>query len=251
MLLKDILGVLDGMAPFGTAEPWDNTGLMVGDPLMEVGSILVALDPVTETIEAAVSGGADLIVTHHPLIFSPLKRIDLQESVCRRVGVLIRSSIALVSMHTNLDAAQGGVADELSQRLSLQDVQSFGGLRAGTVGRARGLVEWVRELPFDRARVVDAGRPVQRVCACPGSGMDYLGQAAALGCDTLVTGDVRYHAALDAREQGVNVVDLGHFATEEIIVSPLAERIGEALPGLAVRACGGRDIFTQIKGESQ
>lgn len=115
MLLRDILGVLDGMAPFGTAEPWDNTGLMVGDPLMEVSSILVALDPVTETIEAAVSCGADLIVTHHPLIFSPLKRIDLQENVCRRIGRLIRSSIALVSMHTNLDAARGGVADELAE----------------------------------------------------------------------------------------------------------------------------------------
>lgn len=251
MLLRDILGVLDGMAPFGTAEPWDNTGLMVGDPLMEVSSILVALDPVTETIEAAVSCGADLIVTHHPLIFSPLKRIDLQENVCRRIGRLIRSSIALVSMHTNLDAARGGVADELSQRLALYEVQSFGGLRAGTVGQPRDLVEWVRALPFETARVMDAGRPVQRVCACPGSGMDYLDQAAALGCDTLVTGDVRYHAALDAREQGINVVDLGHFATEEIIVSPLAERIGEALPGLAVRALRGRDIFMQIKGESQ
>ncbi|HRV34804.1 MAG TPA: Nif3-like dinuclear metal center hexameric protein [Desulfomonilia bacterium] len=250
MLLKDVLTVLDTIAPFDTAEPWDNAGLMVGDPFQEVRSVLVALDPSTQVIHAAREGGMDLIITHHPLIFSPLKRIDLQDNASRRIALLIRASIALVSMHTNLDAAAGGVADELAASLSLKDVQSFGAMRAGMLGDARELSPWARGLPFETVRLVDAGRPVRSVCACPGSGMDYIGQAIDWGCDTFVTGDVRYHAALDAKEAGINVVDLGHFATEEIIIAPLAKRLGRELPGLAIQAYGAQDVFTHIKGEN-
>jgi len=251
MLLKDILTVLDDMAPFNTAEPWDNTGLMVGDPFQEIHSVLVALDPVTEVIETARESDTDLIITHHPLLFDPVKRIDLRESVSRRIGMLIRSSIALVSMHTNLDTARGGVADELAQRLGLKDIQRSGMLRAGTIGQACDLSAWAGSLPFKTARVVDAGRLVKNVCVCPGSGMDYLSQAVILDCDTLVTGDVRYHAALEAKEEGVNVVDLGHFATEEIIVAPLAERLGRSLPRIRVKTYEARDVFVQIKGDNR
>ena len=251
MLLKDLLTVLDGIAPFDTAEPWDNTGLMVGDTLREVRSVLVALDPSTEVIQEAEKLGADLIITHHPLIFTPLKRIDLQESVSRRIARLIRASMALVSMHTNLDAAAGGVADELANRLCLKDVQPLKALRIGKIEQHCELRAWAASLPFEAVRIVDAGRPVKTVCACPGSGMDYLGEAIGRGCDTLVTGDVRYHAGLDAKEAGVNVVDLGHFATEEIIVAPLADRLGSLLPGVAVWAYGAKDVFMQIKGENR
>ncbi len=250
MLLKDLLTVLDGIAPFDAAEPWDNTGLMVGETLREVRSVLVALDPSTEVIQAAQEYGADLIITHHPLIFTPLKRLDFQESVSRRIARLIQTSIALVSMHTNLDAAEGGVADVLADRLSLRDVQPLKVLRIGKVEQPCDLRAWAASLPFDTVRVVDAGRPVKNVCACPGSGMDFLGQAIDRACDTLVTGDVRYHAALDAKEAGINVVDLGHFATEEIIVAPLAERLGSLLPGVTTRAFGAKDVFVQIKGEN-
>ncbi len=250
MLLKDLLTVLDGIAPFDTAESWDNTGLMVGDTLREVRSVLVALDPSTEVIQEAEKLGADLVITHHPLIFTPLKRIDLQESVPGRIARLIRASIAMVSMHTNLDAAQGGVADELADRLCLKEVQQLKVLRIGRVEQPCDLRAWAASLPFETVRVVDAERPVENVCACPGSGMDYLGEAIDRGCDTLVTGDVRYHAGLDAKEAGINVVDLGHFATEEIIVAPLAERLGSLLPGVTVRTYGAKDVFLQIKGEN-
>jgi len=197
MLLKDLLEVLDGIAPFDTAEPWDNTGLMVGDTLREVRSVLVALDPSTEVIHEAEKLGADLIITHHPLIFTPLKA-----------------------------------------------------LRIGKVEQPCSLYAWAASLPFETVRIVDGGRPVKTVCACPGSGMDYLDEAIGRGCDTLVTGDVRYHAGLDAKEAGINVVDLGHFATEEIIIAPLAKRLGSLLPDVTVRAYGARDVFMQIKGEN-
>ncbi|HPW69215.1 MAG: GTP cyclohydrolase 1 type 2 [Deltaproteobacteria bacterium ADurb.BinA179] len=250
MRLKDLLTVLESIAPFDTAEPWDNTGLMVGHTLREVRSVLVALDPSTEVIQEAEKLGADLIITHHPLIFTPLKRLDLQESIPRRVARLIQASMALVSMHTNLDAARGGVADELADRLCLKEVQRLKVLRIGKVEQPCDLRAWVARLPFETVRIVDGGRPVENVCACPGSGMDYLGEAIGRGCDTLVTGDVRYHAGLDAKEAGVNVVDLGHFATEEIIIAPLAKRLGSLLPGVTVRAYGAKDVFMQIKGEN-
>lgn len=249
MQLLDILTVLDSIAPFQTAEQWDNVGLMVGDPYQEVRSILVALDPSHEVIEAAAESGKDLIITHHPLIYAPLKRIDLRESLSRKIGALIRSSIALISMHTNFDIAAGGVSDVLAQRLSLRDIQSFGPLRLGTVGGEKPLRAWAMGLPFETVRIVDAGRPVKNVCICPGSGMEYVKNAGDMGCDTFVTGDVKYHGALDAKESGINVVDLGHFATEQIAITPLAERLSRELPDISIDVFGAQDVFMNIKGE--
>jgi dinuclear metal center YbgI/SA1388 family protein len=222
---------------------------MVGDPLQEISSILVSLDATHEVIETAQSEKADMIITHHPLIFHPLKRIDLTESICRKIGILIRTGISVVSLHTNLDSAQGGGADLFVESLSLQEVKSYGPIKIGIIKDPMPLSLWARRLPFGSMRMVDAGKPVKAVCACPGSGMDFLWKAVELGCDTLVTGDVRYHSALDAREAGVNIIDLGHFQTEQIAMAPLAERLGRELPGIAVRAHKSEDIFENIKGE--
>ena len=106
--------VLDSIAPFETAEEWDNVGLMVGDPRREINTILVALDPSMEVIEAAQASGADLILTHHPLMLQPIRCFDLSEGVSKKIALLIQAQINLVSMHTNLDNAPGGVADELA-----------------------------------------------------------------------------------------------------------------------------------------
>jgi len=249
MQLQAILSILDSIAPFDTAEQWDNVGLMVGDPYQEINSILIALDPSFEVIQSAQSLSANLIISHHPLIFAPLMRIDLHDRVSRKIGMLIKSGTALVSMHTNLDAADGGVADVLAGRLSIQDVQSFGPMRYGTIKDPQQLSSWAMSLPFDTVRIVDANIPVKNVCACPGSGMGYLEDARNLGCDTLVTGDTRYHAALDALEAGVNVVDLGHFASEQIAIAPLAERLRKELQDLPIHTHQAKDVFTNVKGE--
>lgn len=248
MQLREVLTILDSMAPFASAEQWDNVGLMVGDPCQEIHSILVALDPSFDVIQAAKESGADLIITHHPLIFTPIKRLSLDQGTSGKIVELIRSGISLVSMHTNLDIAKGGTADVLAGSLSLRDVTACGVLRLGKIAEETPLHAWAMSLPFDTVRVVDAGRPVKTVCACPGSGMEYFGQALEMGCDTFVTGDVRYHAALDAGEKGINVVDLGHFNSEQIAMAPLAERLCRELPGLSVRACGAKDVFKNIKG---
>ncbi|MDT8273295.1 MAG: Nif3-like dinuclear metal center hexameric protein, partial [Desulfomonilia bacterium] len=243
MVLKEVLAVLDRIAPFETTEDWDVSGIMVGDPRQEIRMIMVALEPDSVSIEQAQRAGADLLITHHPLVFHPLRRIDLSESVPGRIERLIKEGISLVSMHTNLDTASGGVADELAKRLVLKEVQGFGALRMGTLFAPQPLRSWITTLPFPTMRIVDAGTEVRVVGLCPGSGMDAWRQAFDLGCDTFVTGDVGYHDAIDARERGMNVVDPGHFATEEIIVEPFAARLREELHGIEILAHTGGDVF--------
>ena len=249
MQIAKVLSILDVIAPFETAEKWDNVGLMVGDPSQEITAIVVSLDPSFEAITWAEKHAADCIITHHPLFFEPIRCLNLQENTAKKVSMLLSSGISLVSMHTNLDLAEGGVADVLAQKLSLNNIQKNGVLRTGTVPGDKTLPLWSRGLPFPNSRLVDAGRTVRRVCTCPGSGMDYWRDAYALGCDTFVTGDVKYHAALDAKEAGMNVIDLGHHGTEELIVIPFMEKLQQELPGVYISAYESADVFLSGKGE--
>jgi len=244
MMLKDVMAVLDTIAPFEAAEGWDNVGLMVGDLGSRINSVLVALDPSLEVIHTAKEARIDLILTHHPLILQPIERIDLQDVIAKKIAMLIRTRINLISMHTNLDKAPGGVADELAKMLALNDIKSHGYMRIGYINIPTNLNDWIKALCIRGARLIDTGRDVSMVAVCPGSGMEYWKHALSLGCDTFVTGDVRYHAGLEAKEAGMNVVDMGHFGTEEIIVNPLAERLKQELKGVAVHAHQGRDVFS-------
>ncbi|MBN2297578.1 MAG: Nif3-like dinuclear metal center hexameric protein [Deltaproteobacteria bacterium] len=249
MQLDEVLTILNTIAPFETCEQWDNVGLMVGDPAAEITSIAVALDPSFDVITRAIHQKADCIITHHPLFFAPIRCMNLKESTAKKAFMLLRSGISLVSMHTNLDMAHGGVADVLANKLGLEGIQKNGVIRTGTVAGNMPLTSWCRSLPFAYIRMVDAGLPVRLVSACPGSGMDYWRDAKASGCDTFVTGDVRYHAALDAKESGMNVVDLGHHGTEEIIVKPFMEKLQQELQGVYISAYESADVFMSGKGE--
>jgi dinuclear metal center YbgI/SA1388 family protein len=247
MQVKKILSILDDIAPFDTAEKWDNVGLMVGDPDQDVSTIVIALDPSFEAISWARDVQADCIITHHPLFLQPIRCINLQEMIAKKISFLLNSNISVVSMHTNLDTALGGVADVFAQKLSLKDVVNRGILRMGTIQRGMTLASWVNTLPFKNIRIVDAHREVLQVCACPGSGMDLWKDAYDLGCDTYVTGDVRYHSALEALETGMNIVDIGHYGTEEIIVKPFMKKLQQQLPRVYIRAYEGRDVFMSTK----
>jgi dinuclear metal center YbgI/SA1388 family protein len=244
MQLNEVMTILDSIAPFDSAEEWDNVGLMVGDLGKEINSVLVALDPSLEVIGKAISSCTDLILTHHPLMIQPIKCFDLGEMVVKKIALLMESKINLVSMHTNLDKAPGGVADELALRIGLIGTRSLGALRVGSIETPSSLKPWLKALAVKEARFIDAGRVVHKVGACPGSGMEYWRLALQEGCDTIVTGDVRYHAAADALAAGLNVVDLGHFCTEELIIKPLAERLRKKLNGIDVRAFQADDIFS-------
>lgn len=244
MQLKEVLMILDTMAPFESAEEWDNVGLMVGDPEREIRTIMVALDPSLAVIEEARRSSVDLILTHHPLMIQPIRRFDTREGSVKKISMLLESKINLVSMHTNLDKAPGGVADALAGSLGLKDVRAFQFLRTGFIEPPATLQSWLGTIPMSHARVIDAGKKVHKVGVCPGSGMDFWPLAFREGCDTLVTGDVRYHAGAEALEAGINVVDLGHFCSEEVIIRPLADRLRHTLNGIDVRAFQAADIFS-------
>ncbi len=237
--LGRLLELLDGEFPFSLALSWDNSGLQVGEVDQQVSSVAVALDPVAPVVNRALDRGADCIVTHHPLIFKPLRRVSTDTEVGRTVVTLVQKGISLVSLHTNLDVAPGGLADHVAGLLGLDVegpmvVEEEKGL--GRVGFTGSPLEFgdflglVKEaLGVSSLRVVNppslGEKRVWKVALCPGSGGDLVAGAAATGAQLYLTGDLKYHQALDATALGVTVIDAGHYGTElpavELLVSTL------------------------------
>jgi len=246
MKLNNILDILESIAPFSDAEPWDNVGLLAGDPDQDIKSILITLDPGFDAIRHCVDNNIDLIITHHPLLIEPVKAFNLKEPLTRKLQMLFTKGISLVSMHTNLDKSDEGVADIFARCLNLKNIEKHGFVRTGTVDPSS-LEDWVNTLPFKSARIVDTGSGVRHVAACPGSGMSLWREAFALGCDTIATGDVKYNIAIEAFESGLNVVDLGHYATEAIVLEPLAQKLGGILKSVEISVFTGEDVFISIQ----
>lgn len=184
--------------------------------------------------------GAQLIVTHHPLIFTAPKAVTDETSIGRSIQLLCRHGISAVNAHTNLDCADGGVNDVLAETLGLSQVEVIGSehlLRAGIFDAA--LPEFLRHvkeaLSCGGLRYVDGGRPVHKVAVGGGACASELMDACAAGCDTFVTADVKYNQFWDARDLGMNLIDAGHFPTENPVVSLLAEKIAGAFPEIQVK----------------
>ena len=235
--VKHVYDVINEAADFSTAMDFDNPGLLVGDPEEMVRGTVVALDATDAVIAEAAGRGANLIVTHHPVIFHPIKKVTADMPVYK----LVRAGISVISAHTNLDKAPDGVNDILCARLGLQNVAVVGEdgmLRAGTLARGMTPPEfayYVKRLLDDQAvRYCDGGRAVERVAVCGGSGGSFLAEAAANGCQALVTGDVKHDVMLDAVRMGITVIDAGHYGTERFVVEYLAELCKRALPDVPV-----------------
>ena len=240
---RTVMEAMERIAPKGLAEKWDNPGLLVGDLDQEVRKILVCLDASDRIIEQAIDLGADMIVSHHPLIFKPIKKIRTDLPLGRRLKLLLNHDIAVLAAHTNLDAAEGGVNDVLAKKIGLTEVEPFvlssqdGETGMGRMGRLfspltiQEISRQVRQaLPVSHVRVASAGsRIVRKVALCGGSGAEFIGKAASLGVDAYVTGDVRYHEAQHGVEQGMHVIDAGHFGTEFPVVARLKARLEEEL----------------------
>lgn len=240
-----VMEAMERIAPKRLAEEWDNPGLLVGSPGQEIRKILVCLDAGEAVVERAVSIGADLIVTHHPFIFKPIRKIRTDLSLGRRIQTLLKHEIALFSAHTNLDIAQGGVNDVLARSMGLVGEEPFvtvpradhGTESMGRMGRLSAPLT-LREfalrlksaLPVTHIRTVSAGdRLISRVALCGGSGAEFIGKAASMGADAYVTGDVRYHDAQHAVELGMHVIDAGHFGTEFPVVAALKKLLEQEL----------------------
>ncbi len=233
---QQVMEIMERIAPKGLAEEWDNPGLLAGSPQQDIERIYLCLDVSDEAVERAVETGANMIISHHPLIFRPLKKIRTDLPLGKRLQKLLKHDIAVFSAHTNLDIAEGGVNDVLAERIGLQDIEPLGSGEKGTLGRigylARPLsleafAELVREKLFaSHVRIVSAGSQfVRKVALCSGSGADLIGKAAFYRADVYVTSDIKYHDAQHAAEQGLHLVDAGHFSTEFPIVTALRMRL--------------------------
>lgn len=360
--VSDIIEIINSIAPFRHAEDWDNVGLQLGDPSAPVSRIMVSLDAVGETVDAAIAANCQLLASHHPLIFNPLRKIDLLEPSGSAIGRALRHSLNIVSLHTNFDSVQGGMNDLLAEKLGVVSTEplsvtrvdelvklavfvpkgyeeqvmqalfrfsgfignysdcSFQTSGTGTFkplpgarpfigsvgtreyadetrievllrrddlddavsaltaahpyeepamdlypllnqGRAEGfgrigLLESPRSLEqfallmkstfaVEGIRFVgDADRIVRRVALCGGSGSSFLREAGRRGADVLVTGDVKFHEAREAEGLGLALIDLGHFASEIIMVEGLVARLGT---GLRARGCVAELVACKVE----
>lgn len=248
--VADILKFVESLAPRALKMDWDNVGLLCGSRTAPVTKVLVALDPFEHICAEAAQWGAEVIVTHHPIIFRPVPNVTDETSVGRGLMMLIRNGISAINAHTNLDQAPGGVNDELAKKLGLENVAVLNPAGTTENGESWGLLRagMVDEQPLDAflnrvktslgcagLRYVNGGKPVHRVCVGGGSCADGMIDALAAGCDTFVTADVKYNQFWDARDLGLNLIDAGHFYTENPVVSVLAEKIAAAFPGVEVR----------------
>jgi len=236
----DIFANLCELAPLECQMEFDNSGFQLGRPDSVVRRVLLSLDITGEVAEEAREKDVQLIVTHHPLLFHPVRSVTDMDPIQKIALMLIENGIALISMHTNLDVARGGVNDALLSLFGLQAHSCLDEDGCGRIGEfpdaldLSAFLEKCRSLlKTDGLRYYDAGRPVRRLAVMGGSGGDSLDRAASLGCDTYLTADVKYHQFLLAKELGINLIDGDHFCTENPIVPALAERLRSAFPSVA------------------
>ncbi|MBQ6052454.1 MAG: Nif3-like dinuclear metal center hexameric protein [Clostridia bacterium] len=231
----DIYNYIDSIAPFSTAMDFDNVGLLVGDPNKTVNKILVTLDITDGAVDKAKKYGAELIVSHHPVIFNPIKNV-LSDSV---VYSLCNKGISAICAHTNLDAASGGVNDILCEIIGLKNVEIWPPENIGRIGYTDYDLHSfadiiVKNLDTSSVNLVDCGKRVKKVAVMSGSGGGDIDYAVAVGADTLLTGEMKHSQYISAKNKGINVIAAGHFDTEYIVVSPLSKKIATQFPSVDV-----------------
>lgn len=232
MIVYDIYDFLDEKYDFSSALEYDNVGLLVGDGREKVTGVLVCLDCTDEAISEAVNIGANLIVTHHPVIFDPLKSVTEQSLVYR----LIRNGISVISAHTNLDQADGGVNDALAEAIGLSNIEKV----ADSEGFLYRIGEYDEPISSDElarlvgekltvpVKYVGGSNFIKRVAVCGGAGGSMLSDVISQGVDAYVTSDLKHNVFLDAHAAGITLIDAGHFDTEDVVVERLCRALKEA-----------------------
>lgn len=242
----DIERAIFEWAPKDAAMPGDNVGHLIGEPDCEVHRVLVALDITPEVVHEAVEGKFDLIVSHHPVMnctWSPVQTIRDDNVQGKMFIDLIRGGVSAICMHTNLDAAVGGVNDVLAERLGAMNAVVIEGgegvVRAGELAEETSLQEFLHTVKIslkpNGIRYVDGGKPVRKVAVGGGACGEFFRCAAAHGCDTFVTSDVKYNQFLDAKDIGLNLIDAGHFPTEDPVCEALIAFLADRFPQLTIQ----------------
>ncbi|MBQ5485303.1 MAG: Nif3-like dinuclear metal center hexameric protein [Lachnospiraceae bacterium] len=251
MKAGEILRLLEKQCPLGAAEGWDNPGLLVGDPESEVKRVYVALDATDEVIDHAIEAKAELLLTHHPLIFGKISEVRADDFLGRRIMKLITHGMSIICMHTNFDVY--GMADLAAKKISLQkylplevtgedeDKRPVG---IGAIGELReelSLTE-VADLvkrAFSLEQVKIFGDPFARIRRCaisPGSGKSMIDPAVEGGAQVLITGDIDHHSGIDAIARGLNIIDAGHYGLEHIFRPFMVEYLERNAAELTVTA---------------
>lgn len=228
--VKAVSDYINSFAPYETQCSWDNCGLLVGDESKAVSKVCVCLDLTVETLKKAKEQAVDLVVTHHPLIFAPQKNF-LSGDMAYELAV---AGISLISAHTCFDCADGGVNDVLCGLLGISNVKGVATeettvpmIRIGEVKEQSSLdfAKLVSEKLGTVCRVVDCGNEIKRVAVCGGAGMDFYDEAVKAGADAYVTGEIKHHEMLYAKEKGVTVIEAGHFETENPSMTALKDKL--------------------------
>ena len=265
MKFKDLINYLDEQFPKSLSAPWDNDGVDVCvDYNLEIGRILVVLDVTFEAIDYAVTNGYNCILAHHPMIYAPLKKLDMSNSAAKKAVMLARHDICAASFHTRLDAVKGGVNDCLLKAADIEggvemlfeenipigrivtldeemDLNTFSGdIRKAF--RKFYKMEFSLDADFYINYMSGSGK-VKKIGIVGGSGMDYAETAAKMGADTYLTGEGKYHDILDAYESlNINIITAGHFETEVVVLPFIKQKILEKFPGAKVGCFVGENI---------
>lgn len=253
--VKEIVKIIEKFAPKELAYSWDNTGFICGDGEKEVKKVFLTLDVSKETVNKAVKMGADMIISHHPILFKGVQVIDYNSQQGYIVKELIKNDIALYAAHTSMDCAKGGINDVLANKLGITDAQpieknaDFPGCGLGRIGKIsekmtlKAYAEVVKKAlntPFVRV-CGDFDKEITTVAAGGGACDDLIPEAIAMGADVLVTADMKYHISIEAVEDGLAIIDAGHYPTE-VFVTKIFEKIIGGM-GLEIIKSNHKDVF--------
>ena len=258
MKVLELYQYLNALIPRSLSCEWDNDGLMCCSvPDREVKKVLLALDVTEDVAELAVKEGYDVILSHHPMVFRPVSALNGETGVQRKLIKLIKNDVSVMSFHTRLDAVEGGVNDELAKRLALDGVESFGpeGEKMGRVGTVReslfleAFAKHVGDVLGSPAVLYSGNKRVKRVAVLGGNGDDFISAAIAAGADTLVSGRLGYHPMTDACENGINLIEAGHYYTERPVLSVLAQMVKQADGAVEIVSAESNTIGIVTKSE--
>ena len=236
MTVRELYEYLNKRIPSALSCEWDNDGLMCCPKAeREVKKVLVTLDISAEAVKLAMKNGCDVILSHHPLVFKPIKSLTTDSGVSSKLIKLVQNGISAMSFHTRLDVLPGGVNDALAEKLGLKDVEPFGddGVMMGRVGTVsanslENFAEFVKNALGAPVVFYNGEKEVHKVAIVGGSGGDFISAAKRCGADTFVSGTIGYHDMADTKENGINLVEAGHYFTEAPVLEYLGDMVNDA-----------------------
>lgn len=254
MKIKDVIKFLEERFPLSLQEDWDNSGLQIGNIENDLTNIMISLDLDEQTIQKAKEKSCNLIINHHPFLFSSIKSIDLNEEKGKIIKDLIKNDITVFAMHTNLDIGKGGVNDNLAKLLELRDISNLDTNNENPMARfgytdeitAYDFSKYIKEKLNCKGLILygDKDKKIEKVALCGGAGSDFINDAIDKNCDLIVTSDVKYHEAIDNCKK-INIVDPGHFASENHIIYMIKDLLEKNF-ATGIYTCAKKDSYREF-----